>query len=77
MPHHCHDEHCDHDHSSDITPAVQNHLYQQVDFTAVRTLNEATPGSGRKILEKTWEQHMDEQPEVVSDADEQLILHIP
>lgn len=77
MPHNCHDEHCDHGHSSDITPAIQNHLYQQIDFTGVRTLNEAHPGSGRQILEKPWDERMTEQPELESDADEQLILHIP
>lgn len=77
MPHHCHDEHCDHDHSSDVTPALQNLLYSQIDFPSVRTLNEATPSSGRKILQKSWDQRLDPTPELVSDADAQIILHVP
>lgn len=79
MPHHCHDEHCadGHDHSSDITPAVQTHLYEQIDFDGVRALNETMSGSARAILKKTWAQRLDEHPEVESDADEQVIIHIP
>ena len=75
---HSHDHsHHDHDHSSDITPALQNHLYTQIDFAAIRTLNESQPGSGRSITQKTWENRLDDAPELASDADEQLILHIP
>ncbi|KAL9086984.1 MAG: hypothetical protein Q9159_003878 [Coniocarpon cinnabarinum] len=77
MPHQCHDEHCDHDHSSDITPAIQNLLYSQIDFPSVRTLNEASPASGRKVLQKTWDQRLAATPELTSDADAQLILHVP
>lgn len=75
--HACHDENCDHDHSSDITPVIQNHLYSQIDFSKVRTLNESVTGSGRKILEKTWDQRLDQDPTLESDADEQLITHVP
>ncbi|KAI9728698.1 MAG: hypothetical protein M1828_002804 [Chrysothrix sp. TS-e1954] len=77
MPHHCHDEHCSHDHSDDLTPALQNHLYAQIDFASVRTLNESAPSSGRKILEKTWQDRLSPTPELVSSADEQLIMHVP
>lgn len=77
MSHHCHDEHCEHDHTSDITPAIQNLLYSQIDFPSVRTLNEATPSSGRKVLQKSWDQRLNPTPELVSDADAQLILHVP
>ena len=77
MPHHCHDEHCEHEHSSDVTPAIQNLLYSQINFPAVRALNEASPSSGRKVLQKPWDNRHDPFPELVSDADAQIILHVP
>lgn len=93
MPHHHHDHydgqdpidhshdhdhsHDGHDHSDDITPALQNLLYQQIDFSAVTTLNESEPRSGAAILQKTWAERMNTTPELKSDADEQLLMHIP
>lgn len=85
---HCHDEHEGHgyghdhshgahDHSDDITPALQNHVYQQIDFSAINTLNESSPRAGAKICQKTWDQRMDLEPQLCSDADEQLLMHIP
>jgi len=85
---HCHDEHHGHghdhdhshgghDHSDDITPALQNHIYQQIDFDAINTLNESSPRAGSKICQKTWEQRLQVEPELCSDADEQLLMHIP
>ena len=72
--HHGHDEH---DHSHDLTPALQSSLYQQIDFEAVNTLNECQPKSGAAILKKTWAQRLDAEPELESDADEQLLMHVP
>ena len=92
MSHHCHDEHEGHghgghgghdhgghahDHSDDVTPAIQHSLYQHIHFDAVEALNEAAPGSGRAVLEKTWAQRLEPEPELVSDADEQLIVNVP
>jgi len=87
MSHHCHDEHAHshfpaghdhvHDHTDDITPALQNSLYDQIDFDGIRVLNESVSGSGRAIIHKTWAQRLDPSPELESDADEQLIIHIP
>lgn len=87
MSHHCHDEHDDHhhhhvggaehDHSDDITPAVQFSLYQQINFDEITTLNEQVHGSGKAILKKTWAERLETEPEVVSDADEQLIINVP
>ncbi|KFY35340.1 hypothetical protein V494_05995, partial [Pseudogymnoascus sp. VKM F-4513 (FW-928)] len=88
MSHHCHDEHDGHDHghshgdgghdhSDDITPAIQHSLYQHIDFDAIRTLNEASPGSGAAVVKKTWAERLEESPELESDADEQLLMHIP
>lgn len=90
MSHHCHDEHSghghghdhsghdhDHDHSDDITPAIQSLLYDQIDFSAVETLNEETPRAGASILQKTWAQRLEAEPELASDADEQLLMFVP
>ncbi|KAK5168307.1 uncharacterized protein LTR77_006876 [Saxophila tyrrhenica] len=82
---HCHDEHDHHDHSEgaahdhtdDLTPALQNHIYEQVDFSAINTLNESSPRSGSKIVQKTWTDRLNPEPELKSDADEQLLMHIP
>ncbi|KAK8134706.1 Galactose-binding protein [Apiospora sp. TS-2023a] len=84
MSHQCHDEHDhsghghdEHDHSDDITPALQHSLYQHIDFDGVQTLNEETTGSGKAVLKKTWAERLDLEPEVASDADEQLIVQVP
>lgn len=80
---HCHDEHDhhhgghEHDHSDDITPALQFSLYQHIDFDNITTLNESVHGSGKAITKKEWTERLSEQPEVASDADEQLIINIP
>ncbi|RAL09311.1 PITH domain-containing protein [Aspergillus homomorphus CBS 101889] len=70
----CHDEH---DHSNDITPAIQSLLYSQVQFDSITTLNEAAPKSGAAIVEKTWAERLNDEPELESDADEQLLMYIP
>jgi hypothetical protein len=89
MSGHCHDEHGGHshgdhshgggvhDHSDDITPALQYSLYQHINFDSITTLNEAETGSGKAIVKKTWAERLNEQPEIESDADEQVLMHIP
>ncbi len=88
MSHHCHDEHAgegghhhdhdhEHDHSDDITPAVQFSLYQHIKFDEVKALNETQPESGKAIVKKTWAERLDEEPELASDADEQLLMNVP
>ncbi|KAK0634915.1 PITH domain-containing protein [Bombardia bombarda] len=85
---HCHDEHsahghdhshggAEHDHSDDITPALQHSLYQHISFDGITTLNEAQYGSGKAICKKTWAERLTEDPELASDADEQLLVNIP
>ncbi len=85
---HCHDEHAgghghghghdhDHDHSDDVTPAIQHSLYQHINFDAINTMNEVTPGSGKAIIKKTWAERLQVEPELVSDADEQIIVNVP
>lgn len=85
---HCYDEHDHHDghdrsegalhdHTDDLTPALQNHIYEQIDFDAVTTLNEQQPGSGALVLRKTWAERLESTPDLTSDTDEQLLMHIP
>ncbi|KAF3480278.1 protein of unknown function DUF1605 [Arthroderma uncinatum] len=85
MPHHhhghghghgCHDE-AGHDHSNDVVPAVQSLLYKQVDFDKIVTLNESEPKAGAAIVKKPWDQRLEVEPQLESDADEQLLMHIP
>ncbi|KAJ5334379.1 uncharacterized protein N7506_008162 [Penicillium brevicompactum] len=71
----CHGE--DHDHSNDITPAIQSLLYSQVDFGKIITLNESIPKAGAAIVQKTWAERLNDEPELESDADEQLLMTIP
>ncbi len=86
MSGHCHDEHDHshgghdhdgHDHSDDITPALQYSLYQYINFDAITAMNEASSGSAKAIVKKTWAERLNDEPEVESDADEQLLIHIP
>ena len=72
-----HDHDHDHDHSDETTPAVQNIIWQQIDFDKIRTLNESEPDSGLRIVKKPWSQRMDAEPSLTSDADEQLLMYIP
>jgi hypothetical protein len=73
---HGHDGH-DHDHSDDIIPALQNLLYEQIDFSKVNCLNEEESESAIKVLKKTWTERMEPEPELASDVDEQLLLTVP
>lgn len=86
MSHHCHDEHAEdgghhnhdgHDHSDDIAPAIQFSLYQHIHFDQITTLNEERYGSGKAVVKKTWAERFDDEPELSSDADEQLLMNVP
>ncbi|EPE29479.1 Galactose-binding protein [Glarea lozoyensis ATCC 20868] len=86
MSSHCHDEHDHsghdhseggHDHSDDITPALQYSLYQHINFDEITTFNEEEPHSGKAIVKKTWAERLQDEPELASDADEQLLMRIP
>jgi len=66
-----------HDHSDDLTPALQYSLYQHINFDDITTLNEADAGSGKAIVKKTWMERLQERPELESNVDEQLLMHIP
>lgn len=73
---HGHADH-DHEHPDELTPALQTLIWKQIDFESIRTLNESEPDAGAKIVEKTWPQRLNPEPELVSDADEQLLIFVP
>ena len=73
---HDHDDH-GHDHSDETEPALQTLIYQPIEFDGIRTLNETSPNSGAKVVQKTWAQRLDTEPFLVSDADEQLLMFVP
>lgn len=77
--HHHHDghDHGGHDHSDDVEPALQTLIWQQIEFEKIRTLNELELDSGAKIVEKSWPQRMNAEPELVSDTDEQMLMFVP
>ncbi|KAF2129204.1 DUF1000-domain-containing protein [Dothidotthia symphoricarpi CBS 119687] len=66
-----------HDHTDDLTPALQNILTAQIDFSALITLNEDASNSGRAICQKPWTERLSTAPELVSSADEQLLMIVP
>ncbi|EST05301.1 PITH domain protein [Kalmanozyma brasiliensis GHG001] len=70
--------HSHHDDDSHVAPDAgdQDLLFTSIDRDRVLTLNESTPGSGAAII-KTWDRRLDAEPSCISDADDQLILHIP
>jgi len=84
MSGHCHEDHdhsghdhAGHDHSDDITPVLQYSLYQHISFDDITTRNESEPHAGKAIVKKTWAERLEAEPELESDADEQLLIHIP
>ncbi|MCJ1308382.1 hypothetical protein MMC25_002035 [Agyrium rufum] len=74
---HDHHDHGAHDHSDEIEPALQSLLYKQIEFQKIVALNESTPDSGSKVIQKTWAQRLDTEPVLTSDADEQLLVTVP
>lgn len=77
---HCHDDHAGYghdDHADDVTPALQSSLYEQINFDEITTLNESRRDAGKAVVKKTWAERMEPEPELVSDADEQLLMTVP
>ena len=66
-----------HDHSDELEPALQTLIWKQIDFDNIRTLNETEPDSGKAVVRKTYQQRLEAEPELVSDADEQLLMFVP
>lgn len=79
---HSHSGPCGHDHHHDDDSHVkpnegdQDLLYASIDRDRIIALNESVPSTAAQTI-KTWEHRTDPEPEVISDADDQLIIHIP
>ncbi|XP_002737581.1 PITH domain-containing protein 1-like [Saccoglossus kowalevskii] len=69
----CGDEH---DHDDDPERGIQYSLYLKIDLMNVECLNEERDGSGKDVF-KSWENRLDREKYVVSDADEELLFNIP
>jgi hypothetical protein len=66
-----------HDHSHDLEMALHQNLYKVIEFDQIQTLNEAESRAGAKIVQKEWRDRLNDTPILESDADEQLLMHIP
>lgn len=73
---HSHDGY-EHEHSDETPPALQSLIWKQIDFDNIRTLNESQINAGQAIIQKTWQNRLASEPELVSEADEQLIVFVP
>lgn len=71
-------QHHDHDDDSHVKPdqGDQDLLYSSIDRDRVIALNESVAGSAAATI-KSWQHRTDPQPELISDTDDQLIIHIP
>lgn len=69
---------CSHEHTG-VDPAemgVMYSLYQKIDIDHVTCLNEAVDESGRLVF-KPWQNRLDKDMYVDSDADSELLFNIP
>ncbi|BET02691.1 unnamed protein product [Nesidiocoris tenuis] len=75
---HSHQGGCDGDQSHDDTPemGLQYSLYSKIDIDNVECLNETVEDSGKTIF-KPWEDRLNVEKYVESDADEELLINIP
>lgn len=79
MSHHCEDEHHDHHHDAPIPTTAAQSLYDQIDTSKIKCLN-AVPRSTDSMAAsfiKTQEDKFVINRYLESDADCQLIVHIP
>lgn len=77
----CRHEHHDDDHVCDHSEdgpdrGMEFSLYQRIDLARVRCLNERVTDSIRTVF-KSYENRLDTNQFVESDADDQLIIYIP
>nr|BAF49174.1 hypothetical protein [Fomitopsis palustris] len=83
MSHHhghgdCNDESHHHDHHHDLPEGVgpRDNLFTRIDRDNVIALNAQDPGKGPEVI-KPWDQRLDEDKYLESDADDQLIIRVP
>ncbi|XP_017778796.1 PREDICTED: PITH domain-containing protein GA19395 [Nicrophorus vespilloides] len=78
MAPHNHGNSCEGDHDHDETPemGLQYSLYAKIDKDNLVCLNEVSEGSG-KLVFKPWEDRLNFEAFVESDADEELLFNIP
>ncbi|GLV46182.1 uncharacterized protein CBL_02899 [Carabus blaptoides fortunei] len=69
---------CDGGHDHDDTPemGIQYSLFEKIDKDNLECLNEVEEGSGKRIF-KPWEERLNFDICVESDADEELLFNIP
>ncbi|KAJ1835464.1 hypothetical protein LPJ63_001084 [Coemansia sp. RSA 2711] len=88
MSHHCQSEATEHDHShdhghdhshehdADADTGLQDSLFSQVDSERAWCLNESEPNAIKAVF-KPWHQRLDTTLVCQSDADEELLIHVP
>ncbi|CAM1303782.1 PITHD1 (predicted) [Pycnogonum litorale] len=67
---------CDHGEHDSGEIGIHYNLYQKIDLENVQCLNECVEGSGKSVF-KAWENRLDPEKYVDSDADEELLFNIP
>ncbi|XP_045772875.1 PITH domain-containing protein CG6153 isoform X4 [Maniola jurtina] len=77
MPHsHCHGHGHDHDHVNPDELGIHYNLFQKIDKDNLQCLNESIDGAGKTVF-KSWDERLDRNQFVESDADEELLFNIP
>ena len=66
----------DHSHDEDDSMLGEEPLFGQIDKGSITCLNEAEDGMGQ-VCFKPYDERKSEEPFLESDADEQLLLHVP
>ncbi|KAH0563877.1 PITH domain-containing protein CG6153 [Cotesia glomerata] len=64
------------DSHSETDIGVQYNLYQKIDFENVECLNEYQENTGKSVF-KPWEERLNRDKYVESDADDELLFNIP
>ncbi|KAH9925524.1 galactose-binding domain-like protein [Fomitopsis serialis] len=74
----CNDDSHHHDHQHDLPEGVgpRDNLYSRIDRDNVIALNVQAPAKGPEVI-KPWDQRLDEDKYLESDADDQMIIRIP
>ncbi|KAK9687250.1 PITH domain [Popillia japonica] len=76
MPPHGHSCEGDNNHHESPETGLEYSLYAKIDRENLECLNEAVDGSGKTIF-KPWEERLNFNVHVESDADEELLFNIP